>query len=834
MRHCKHCHEWRNIRLFDRHETSCRNKIKMLKAQREFLLGGKAPAPAIQIRDLGSPMRTCSPTQPDLWMDMDIEFKDCVTEVIEGPRLPDLYVKVVPHPHSPEFPTVTPLTGTNSNPALSEYDPKKSEQPWAPFRSMADFEFTESAIQGLLSKKLVDKMLTGIHGSWSAHKSTLSIHNHSEMEAVLVSARQYFKKAHIEVTYQGQPQSFDFSYRDPWEVMVALASDPSLAPHSTWHSARKFMCRGGVIAEELERLFDEPFTGDEWWETDSALPDIKKDSYTHCYMPVHIWLDKGNVTTKVKKHPMLLRAAWLPSKIRNASGNEGGVLLTYVPIVTDPGAPDERTEQEKYDFQQFKKEVYQSVVQVVNGDTFKFGDGKVRVGHPGIEIESMDGEEIAHWTGVRAATAQHPCPKCLVDKCDLHRLSSKSTMRTTSLMRDALTRARSAPNKTARGKILQDFGMHDFKNSDPYSAASYDWGKHLWPLLLRVLEELKASERFNANMANFPQWPKLKHFSAVTNIEYSDGQAFFDILKDVSVRHKKNFDFFKQHWTSHVVEDIRKKGSTVNTTTRPGEGFQQEAAQAYKQTNGRNAEDQMSRIDENQEAIASIRMNIDYCAEARERELELELEWQTRGDSETGLTGEDFEERPENDRQWTLKAPQRVTNSNLLEAAYSGNLAYKDFDLRLRGFVAQNFSHMCATYEEVIKIYPFNSLEARDLLRCNSNWNSKGPRADSVLIHAEGDSLLPARLVKVFRCKFMGSGRTLDLALVRMFTPERKWKPRTIWDGCQIFSEGKESTFVSMEYITRGALLAPAKRAGIYTLVDCTDYDMFLRANRYD
>ncbi|KAJ7572771.1 hypothetical protein C8J56DRAFT_1138939 [Mycena floridula] len=664
-------------------------------------------------------------------------------EVIEGPRLPDLYVKVVPHPHSPEFPTVTPLTGTNSNPALSEYDPKKSEQPWAPFRSMADFEFTESAIQGLLSKKLVDKMLTGIHGS-------------CEMEAVLVSAHLnvplQFKKAHIEVTYQGQPQSFDFSYRDPWEVMVALASDPSLAPHSTWHSARKFMCRGGVIAEELERLFDEPFTGDEWWETDSALPDIKKDSYTHCYMPVHIWLDKGNVTTKVKKHPMLLRAAWLPSKIRNASSNGGGVLLTYIPIVTDPGAPDERTEQEKYDFQQFKKEVYQSVVQVVfkslrsrsrNGDTFKFSDGKVRVGHPGIEIESMDGEEIAHWT---------------------------------------------APNKTARGKILQDFGMHDvdhflwqFKNSDPYSAASYDvlhfddlgkWGKHLWPLLLRVLEELKASERFNANMANFPQWPKLKHFSAVTNIEYSDGQAFFDILKDVSVRHKKNFDFFKQHWTSHVVEDIRKKGSTVNTTTRPSEGFQQEAAQAYKQTNGRNAEDQMSRIDKNQEAIASIRMNIDYCAEARERELELELEWQT------------------------------VTNSNLLEAAYSGNLAYKDFDLRLRGFVAQNFSHMCATYEEVIKIYPFNSLEARDLLRCNSNWNSKGPRADSVLIHAEGDSLLPARLVKVFRCKFMGSGRTLDLALVRMFTPERKWKPRTIWDGCQIFSEGKESTFVSMEYIT--------------------------------
>ncbi|KAJ7591788.1 hypothetical protein C8J56DRAFT_1003241 [Mycena floridula] len=690
--------------------------------------------------------------------------------------------------------------------------------------------------------------------------------------------------------YQGQPQSFDFSYRDPWEVMVGLATDASLAPHSIWHSAQKTLCRGGFMAEELERLFDEPYTGDEWWETDSALPSAEQDSYAHCYMPVHIWLDKGNVTTKVKKHLMLLRAAWLPSKIRNASGNGGGVLLVYMPIVTDPGAPGERSEQEKYDFQQFKKEIYQAVLEVIfkslrshsrNGYAFKFGDGKVRVGHPGIEIESMDGEEIAHWTGVHAATAQHPCPKCVVDKSELHSLSLQSTTQTTSLMRDALDDAQAAPTKTEKGKILQQFGMHDinhflwnFKNSDPYSAASYDvlhfddlgkWGKHLWPLLLRILKELKG-------MANFPQWPKLKHFSAVTNIEYSDKQAFFNILKcclpclvdvlpknepmlfcirayqkyrmmiglschsssrldllehklipdyerrckDVSLRYDKNFDFFKQHWTSHIVEDIRRKGSTVNTTTRPGEGFQQEAAQAYKQTNGSLnifhclTPSQMSRIDEKQEAIASICMNIDYCNEAHKRELERDLEWQMQGE-----TDEEVEEQTGTDNSWTLKAPQRVTDSNLLETTHKTDPAYKDFDLRLRGFVAQNFPHLY-------------------LLRCNTNWNKKGPRADSVLIHAEGEGLSPARLVKVFRCKFAGSGRTLDLALVRMFTLERKWKPRTVWDGCQVFTEDKQSTFVSMEYIIRGALLAPTKKAGTYTLVDCADYDMFLRANKYE
>lgn len=39
------------------------------------------------------------------------------------------------------------------------------------------------------------------------------------------------------------------------------------------------------------------------------------------------------VTRHVKKHPMVIRAAWLPRNIRNASGNGGGLLLGYMPIV---------------------------------------------------------------------------------------------------------------------------------------------------------------------------------------------------------------------------------------------------------------------------------------------------------------------------------------------------------------------------------------------------------------------------------------------------------------------------------------------------------------------
>ena len=51
-------------------------------------------------------------------------------------------------------------------------------------------------------------------------------------------------------------------------------------------------------------------------------------------MPLHFWLDKGMVTRRVKKFPMVLRPVWLPRQVRNASGNGGGLLLGYMPVVS--------------------------------------------------------------------------------------------------------------------------------------------------------------------------------------------------------------------------------------------------------------------------------------------------------------------------------------------------------------------------------------------------------------------------------------------------------------------------------------------------------------------
>lgn len=61
----------------------------------------------------------------------------------------------------------------------------------------------------------------------------------------------------------------------------------------------------------------------------------------------------------------------------------------------------------------------------------------------------------------------------------------------------------------------------------------------------------------------------------------------------VTKKYNKSFQFFKQHAASHVIDDIKEKGTTGNYSTRPGEGFLQEVEEAYNQTNKRNPDMQV-------------------------------------------------------------------------------------------------------------------------------------------------------------------------------------------------------------------------------------------------
>ncbi|KAK6980868.1 hypothetical protein R3P38DRAFT_3117326, partial [Favolaschia claudopus] len=259
----------------------------------------------------------------------------------------------------------------------------------------------------------------------------------------------------------------------------------------------------------------------------------------HCWLPLHIWLDKGLVTSHVKMFPIVLRALWLPSEIRNASGNGGGVIIGFMIMVEDPGHSKNRTERQNYEFNQFKREIYQQVMEKLFETIWKkswFGE-PVRCGD----------DEAWSFTCCRANRAKHPCPRCLVSHEMLDCLHQFFPLRSSEAMRNVVERARCAPTAAQRDKLLMDHGLHDVPHfmwnirfSDPYLSFIYDllhfleagkWGHHLWSLTLDLLEKLGLLAEVTKRMAKFSRWRNLKHINDLATKDFTDGQTHLDILK---------------------------------------------------------------------------------------------------------------------------------------------------------------------------------------------------------------------------------------------------------------------------------------------------------------
>jgi hypothetical protein len=212
----------------------------------------------------------------------------------------------------------------------------------------------------------------------------------------------------------------------------------------------------------------------------------------HCFLPFHIWLDKGNVSRNVQQYPVVMQGAWLDSQVRNASGNGGGILIGLLPIVSmiepylyalfvdditiqlnEPGADyNSKSQRDREEWARFVSENYQHMLHTIFGSirhgadvgiSWICGDLITRVFFPGILIESLDYDEAVHYLCCRAASANFPCPRCLVHKSRLHEMSQRFTPRTSPNMKAALEMARSQPTATAKDEVLRNHGIHDIE-----------------------------------------------------------------------------------------------------------------------------------------------------------------------------------------------------------------------------------------------------------------------------------------------------------------------------------------------------------------------------------
>ncbi|KAJ7289746.1 hypothetical protein C8J57DRAFT_1706452 [Mycena rebaudengoi] len=804
---------------------------------------------------------------------------------VETVRLPSEYILTVPHPHSMLPATITLFDDSASRAIDPTYatgmDPVR---PWAPFRCFADYSFTSNCIRYSKSKKQIQEELDSLHSQSWAGPSKITMLTVRDMEASLEAARKrtvQFERTTIPIHFEGETKCFrdmyevSLNFRDPWKVVQGWVCDKTLAPHSTWFSVKKYKCRGGTVVEHREQLFDEPCTGKNWWDIDDLLPGPKEGLYPSCYLPIHIWLDKGQVSTKVKMHPILIRGLWINSAIRNATGNGGCALLGYIVMPPELWNIDAKSlaSAEREDFAKLRALIYNRINAVIldslkhrsrYGDTFRFGDGRCRTAYP----------------AMRSAAAKYPCPKCLVPQDRLCVLTKRFQLRTPTAMKAVLEKALGKNTKKAKEEVLKGSGLHDveqilweFAHSDPYKAVSYDtlhwtdlgkFGKHLWIVIKMELTNLGKSNEFNEAFEEFPRWRGLRHISAATLIDYAEGNVFLHMLMcilpcivhllpansklihalralqqyrilvgmhcmstsrltlmesfirdyEIACRDlEKDFNFLKQHYTSHAADDIREKGTTNHMTTRIGQSFQQVVARHYTGTNGREAEQQMVKIDENEEAIAELDMLV---ADHHACQKEVQKKATEDADDEAGNLAPQIA-----DAHWRLGAPNRKFASRRFEAEMRrtpGGENFQGFDVALRVFLATEYPDL------QIGCNPLA------LFTLNINPKSTGPLKRT-----------SCAVLKVFTGGLAmtatgDDGESFDLAYVRRFK-NSKWKPRTTWQGCRVVEEVEKAEFLPLTYITCGALLPPAggtSRRYLYFAMDTADDDMFLRLNNIE
>ncbi|KAK6995696.1 hypothetical protein R3P38DRAFT_2567072 [Favolaschia claudopus] len=471
---------------------------------------------------------------------------------------PERFIYVRHHPNAEKpLPEIIPLESSSSYipPSSSGSPAHPTGRPFAPFRNFADYQFASyysCAVKRPMPKADIDEDLRLHHSGVYSSECLITFRNHRDLNQSLAAARVTnvaFESRTFVVKFKGKSYNIDVEFRDPWKVMKRWIRDEALASVSTWYSQEKYLCLNGEI-DLSNPLYDEPWTGTDWREIDDNLPE--KAKYPPCFAGLHIWLDKGLVSTKVKMHPLLIRACWIASETRNGSGNGGGTLAGFVRLPPELREIDPKTlsGSARSEYDQLKRQIYHAVCGLIlsslrerskGGETFKFGDGVIRTAYPGILIESMDFEEIAAWLAIRNSKELHPCPQCLVHRDELHHLSHEYPARTAVSTKRVMADAPPGP-KTAREEYLKEYGMHDFKhflwefgNSDLYKAVSYDklhffdggiFGRHGWGLLKEYLQNNQLASTFNQSMDRFPRWRNLKHISGATNINYSEGQTF--------------------------------------------------------------------------------------------------------------------------------------------------------------------------------------------------------------------------------------------------------------------------------------------------------------------
>ncbi|KAH7903322.1 hypothetical protein BJ138DRAFT_1020830, partial [Hygrophoropsis aurantiaca] len=397
------------------------------------------------------------------------------------------------------------------------------------------------------------------------------------------------------------------------------------------------------------------------------------------------------------------------------------------------------------------------------GYAHKCYDKVLRYLFPLILILSADYEEQCVMALIRGFGGKCPCPVCLVPEDELFDHSKTHPLRTIDGVQELL--ALYDQDRAAGEELLKKQGLRPIANvfftiahSDPFRALSFDilhafhlglFGRHLFSILKQLLKDLgrEAEQKFDDAFAAFPRWRNLNHFSSATNKNFTDGNKFQDISKQViyaaqhifdrkkqpvgyhllrciasylqldmylsmdvhtetTIRsgelellvfqrrleeyievsgdeYAKNWKFPKNHAGKHSFRDVLAKGAARNFTTRVNEKHHDPIKKTYK-------------LQTNGKEIAGQVLRIDhetFTGQAiRARIDALDEDHRRRILSESEPEDDESDDRPfDLEQHHHLGAAQKPISLQDLEAAHHHDRAFKDFRKKLVPFINNHF-----------------------------------------------------------------------------------------------------------------------------------------------
>ncbi|KAG1808410.1 uncharacterized protein BJ212DRAFT_1303023 [Suillus subaureus] len=493
--------------------------------------------------------------------------------------------------------------------------------PWELFTSCINFDFTELVLKANLTKLQINELISLIHHSALERFSVTDYDGICKLWDAASSHHTKFKKEVILIPHRDQEHDFDVWYRPLWDWACDLLKDPCLANAS------------GIVKY-------------------SSLP--KDEGKPFAFI---IYANKAKLSSfgHQKAYPVIAQCANLPVGICNGEGFSGGHLVE-----------EDRQYSGTQSFVNFKNVMWHK--------SFKcLLKSLTPLSKTGFWVKCWDADYKEQPLGHRFSFDHLHFQECVKSigwqtqsQIDVH-FDSMPHWHNINHFNHVMDISFSDGLKYEDISKLIIFSAHDV----------IDRATHALPyLLLRCICEY----------VNIDMYATLEvHTSETIAVGRQAIKEFTQLLDQYSTKDDsgKNWAYPKWHAHAHLFDNIKVKGATHNTNTKPNEKCHGPIRQIYLQrTNFKNIAEQVLHLDHRFLIAHSIHLDIkDY------NDLITSQNDPLCSDSEDN-------ERPNNDSDATLHiklgAAQKEQTFATLEQLHANDNAFNRFRIKLANFLSDS------------------------------------------------------------------------------------------------------------------------------------------------